>query len=175
MDPEPKPEEEKPAEEPMVAEGGTVPPLLEEPPSLPVPETPPQIEQEPAVPSVHTPSVETPPAPVIEPVPQPPAEEILPIPPETPREERGQEIKVSEDKKVSELLQNANLVRKQRRESNVIQILELARKKGHIDNQDVRDLLQVSQSTATNYVSELVKSGKLKKEKKARATVYSIK
>ncbi len=51
------------------------------------------------------------------------------------------------------------------------QIVEFARKK-QINNQDVRDLLQVSQSTASNYLSELVKRGKLKVEGRARATSY---
>lgn len=44
--------------------------------------------------------------------------------------------------------------------------------KKEINNLDVRDLLQVSQSTATDYLTELSKSGRLKSEKKARATVY---
>ena len=61
---------------------------------------------------------------------------------------------------------------KERRENNLNQVVELARKK-QINNQDVRDLLQVSQSTASNYLGELVKSGKMKVERRARATGYS--
>jgi len=49
--------------------------------------------------------------------------------------------------------------------------LKLAKEK-EINNQDVRDLLQVSQSTATTYLTELTKSGRLKSEKKAKAKVY---
>jgi len=59
----------------------------------------------------------------------------------------------------------------QRRKDNLSKIIDLAKKK-EINSQDVRDLLQVSQSTATNYLTELAKSGRLKSEGKAKAKVY---
>ena len=65
----------------------------------------------------------------------------------------------------------ADEARTQRRKDNLNKIIELAGKK-EINNQDVRDLLHVSQSTATDYLTELSKSGRLKSEKKARATIY---
>ena len=43
-----------------------------------------------------------------------------------------------------------------------------------INNQDVRDLLHVSQSTATDYLTELLKSGKLKSKGKAKARIYKV-
>ncbi len=82
-----------------------------------------------------------------------------------------EEVKQKLDEKVSEFLKKANEKRKQRRENNLNQIIELARKK-EINNQDVRDLLQVSQSNSSNYLAQMVKSGKLKSEKKGKATVY---
>lgn len=82
-----------------------------------------------------------------------------------------EEVKKQLDEKVSELLQKANEKRKQRREENLNKVIELARRK-QINNQGVRDLLQVSQSTASNYLSKLVKSGRLKVERRAKATVY---
>lgn len=85
------------------------------------------------------------------------------------------EIKKQVDEKLKEkLLENkkkADEARTQRRKNNLNKIVELAMKK-EINNQDVRDLLQVSQSTATDYLTELSKSGRLKKEQKAKATIY---
>lgn len=107
-------------------------------------------------------------------IPPPPEQPQSPLPPEASAKEGEppqEEVQKQLHEKVGELLQKANEKRKQRREDNLNQIAELAKKK-QIDNQDVRDLLQVSQSTASNYLSELVKSGRLKIEKKARATIY---
>src|SRR3989338_6845102 len=79
-----------------------------------------------------------------------------------------------DEKLKAKLLENkkkANEARIQRKKNNLDKIVELAKKK-EINNQDVRDLLQVSQSTATTYLTELTKSGRLKSEKKAKAKVY---
>lgn len=85
------------------------------------------------------------------------------------------EVKKQVDEKLKEkLLENkkkADEARTQRRKDNLNRIVDLAKKK-EINNQEVRDLLQVSQSTATDYLTELSKSGRLKSEKKAKATVY---
>ncbi|MBF8250172.1 MAG: peptidase family protein [Candidatus Levybacteria bacterium] len=144
--------------------------------------------------------VEENPKPEENPTPEPPKEE--PKPEEKPAEEKKSEdsrpsepeIKIVEkevikevkvvdeaelgkqldEKLKSKLLENkkkADEARSQRRKDNLNQIVELAKKK-EINNQDVRDLLQVSQSTATNYLTELAKSGRLKSEKKAKAKVY---
>lgn len=86
-----------------------------------------------------------------------------------------EEVKKQVDEKLKEkILENkkkANEARIQRKKNNLDKIVELAKKK-EINNQDVRDLLQVSQSTATNYLTKLAKSGRLKAEKKAKAKVY---
>jgi Mn-dependent DtxR family transcriptional regulator len=52
------------------------------------------------------------------------------------------------------------------------QIMEFAQKKQKIKNEDIRDLLHISQSTATEYLTDLVNSGMLKVEGKGRATTY---
>jgi hypothetical protein len=83
-------------------------------------------------------------------------------------------VRQLDEKLKSKLMENkkkADEARTQKRKDNLAQVVELAKKK-EINNQDVRDLLQVSQSTATNYLTELVKSGRLKSEKKAKAKVY---
>lgn len=85
------------------------------------------------------------------------------------------EVKKQVDDKLKEkLLENkkkADEARSQRRKDNLNKIIDLAKRK-EINNQDVRDLLQVSQSTATDYLTELAKSGRLKSEKKAKAKFY---
>ena len=82
---------------------------------------------------------------------------------------------VPNEKEVSALhRQRAVEARKQKREENLVKILELAQKKGKVDNLDVRDFLHISQTTATDYLHTLVNSGKLKKEGKAKATKYSL-
>lgn len=88
-----------------------------------------------------------------------------------PRADVDVEVKKQLNEKVVELLQKANQARKDRKQENLNRIIELAGKK-EINNQDIRDLLQVSRSTAASYLSTLVKNGKLKKDKKAKATVY---
>lgn len=107
---------------------------------------------------------------------EPAVDEEGTVPPllEEPSQPEQPAIPQAPDEKINDLLQRANAKRKQKREEKLRRIVKLAEKKSPINNQDIRDLLQVSQSTASNYVSELVKSGKLKMQKKARATVYSI-
>lgn len=106
-------------------------------------------------------------------IPVTPSETQTPQPPESPQPQVNieEEVKKKLDEKVLELLKRANEVRKQRREDNLNKILDLARKK-EINNQNIRDLLHVSKSTAAQYLSTLVKNSKLKMEKKGRATVY---
>jgi hypothetical protein len=70
--------------------------------------------------------------------------------------------------------QHAVEARKQKREENLLQVIELVQKKGTVDNLDVRDFLHISQTTATDYLRSLVNSGKLRKEGKARATKYVL-
>lgn len=70
--------------------------------------------------------------------------------------------------------QHAVEARKQKYAENLDKIIELVQKKGNVDNLDVRDFLHVSQTTATDYLHTLVSSGKLKKEGKAKATIYSL-
>ena len=66
----------------------------------------------------------------------------------------------------------ANKERKVRKAEHLSEVEKLAKSK-QINNDDVRELLHVSQSTATNYLEELVKQRKIKKSGKAKATSYS--
>lgn len=68
----------------------------------------------------------------------------------------------------------ANQARIQKKAAHLQKILDLAKTKGKINNQDIRNVLRSSQSTVTQYLKELVSGGKLKKEGKAKATYYSL-
>jgi len=67
----------------------------------------------------------------------------------------------------------ANQSRQTRREENLMKIEKLIEEKKQINNDDVRELLHVSQSTATNYLEDLVKRGTIKLNGKGKATTYS--
>jgi murein DD-endopeptidase MepM/ murein hydrolase activator NlpD len=66
----------------------------------------------------------------------------------------------------------ANQERQTRREENLMKIEKLIEEKKQINNDDVRELLHVSQSTATNYLQTLENRGTIKSEGKGKATVY---
>ena len=69
---------------------------------------------------------------------------------------------------------SANRKRTIWREKRIQRALVLATQKGSINNRDVRLTLRVKQSTATEYLHELVKRGKLQIEEKGKATRYRI-
>ena len=52
---------------------------------------------------------------------------------------------------------------KERKAKRLEKILQLAREKGTITNDDVEKLLRVSDSTATRYLNQLVREGRLKR------------
>jgi len=110
-------------------------------------------------PAIHIDSIEAPP------VSSSPAQPVD-VPTTQPPDDKQTVLKLGRQRSVDE--------RKQNREENLTKILELAQKKGKIDNLDVRDFLHISQTTATDYLRTLVNSGKLKKEGKAKATTYSL-
>ncbi len=60
--------------------------------------------------------------------------------------------------------QKANQVRSQKKAKHLSKIMELAKNTKSISNTDIQRLLRVSQSTATNYLSELVNRGILKRQ-----------
>lgn len=57
----------------------------------------------------------------------------------------------------------ANEARTQRKKDNLYKIVEFVQEKKSVTNYDIRDLLRVSQSTATNYLTDLVNRGMLKR------------
>ena len=113
-------------------------------------------------PAIHIDPIEAPTTPPVTPTSPP-----IVTPPPQPTEENQQAA-------LALRRQHAIQARKQKRDENLDQILELAQKKGTVKNLDVRDFLHISQTTATDYLRTLVNSGKLKKEGKAKATTYSL-
>jgi hypothetical protein len=67
----------------------------------------------------------------------------------------------------------ANEARTQKKRDNLNKILEFVKEKKIVTNDDIRDFLRISQSTATNYLTELAKSGKLKRQGEHGGTKYT--
>lgn len=134
------------------------------------------------------PKQETTEIPPVQPIPeetqQPSTEEVPPpikLEPEKPAEQPQVVIDQTEvQRQVEEKLkeevdarrQKANQERQTRREENLMKIEKLIEVKKQINNDDVRELLHVSQSTATNYLQTLENRGTIKSEGKGKATVY---
>lgn len=174
-EPEPQPQPQQPAapipeaprpETPNLA--GTTPVTPEpEPIAQPVPEVQPEptptINIEPTIPvtPVPIPPVETPPVTPLEPVePRMSTAELL----ESRREEFqssiDQALKTEQDKR--RIL--ANQARVDQKNERLNKIMQFVSQHGPVSNQNIRDLLHVSQSTATEYLKSLVAHGMLKVE-----------
>lgn len=95
-----------------------------------------------------------------------------PISPSSPQPQVDKVVEAKAD--FSSKRQQALQVRRKKREDHLAKIIALVGQKGKVSNKDVRDLLRVSQSTASEHLQTLVNSGKIKKEGKAKATVYSL-
>jgi len=139
-------------------------------------QTPPVEEQKP--------SEETKPSETTQPVQEPAEPEpTINIEPEKPTEQPQVIIDQTEiQKQVEERLKTeldarrlkANEARQTKREENLMKIEKLIEEKKQINNDDVRELLHVSQSAATNYLQILVDRGTIKKEGKGKATTYYL-
>ncbi|MDO8657278.1 MAG: hypothetical protein Q7K55_00955, partial [Candidatus Levybacteria bacterium] len=169
--------------------------------TLPTNDTPPEIPQpQPEPPTETQPSTPQEPEPVEQPKPEEPKpeevkqteeqkiEEIKP-PEEKPIEEPPQppetpepEIKlVDVEEKIQERLKTeqderrklANEARAKKKENNLNKISEFSKDKKTFSNDEIRDLLHVSQSTATNYLSELTRRGSIKRKGKRGGAKYS--
>jgi murein DD-endopeptidase MepM/ murein hydrolase activator NlpD len=149
----------------------------------------------PSSPNPSIPSVPVEPEIKIEPVPEipkPPESSQIPETPQNPQTsqiftpneavgEVGPQVSEEEiQKQVSEKLalelasrrQKANETRKENRQGHLAAIEKLLGEKKEITNQDVQNLVHVSRTTAFDYLTTLVNSGKIKVEGKGRATVY---
>lgn len=58
------------------------------------------------------------------------------------------------------------------KQENLNKVLELARSKGQIANDDVQNLLGVSDATAERYLQELESAGKLVQSGEGRGIIY---
>lgn len=147
------------------------PPVEEQKP--PVEETKPEEQTKPPEPVIPQQPIE--PEPTINIEPEKPAEP--PQIPQTPQVS-DEEIQKQVDEKLKVELDNrrqkANEARAQKKENHLNKIFELVRDKKVVTNEDVRDFLHVSQSTATNYLTEMVNRGMLKKEGERGGAKYSI-
>ncbi len=76
------------------------------------------------------------------------------------------------DARLKENSMKGNQAKKAKRDEAIQKIFTFAQEKKRITNEQVRDLLHISQSTASDYLSDLVNRGMLKTEGKGKATVY---
>jgi len=148
-----EPKQETPAEEvkpPETTQPAPEPPKPEETEQTPVEVVPPPIKLEPEKPTEQPES------------PQVSEEEI--------QKQVDEKFKVELDAR----RQKANQARLQKKENNLKKIFDLVQSKRVVTNDEVRDLLHISQSTATNYLTEMVNRGMLKKEGERGGAKYSI-
>jgi len=120
-------------------------------------------------------------SPTIPPAPPPAPEAVQPLPdlsiPTIPPVAQPPEKLVSVGTGAPDLSEKRNQAiqaRKQRVADHLDRIIAFVGQKGKVNNQDIRDLLHVSQTTVSDYCHTLVSSGKLKREGKAKATMYSL-
>lgn len=134
----------------------------------PNPVSPPSSQVSPPAPEVPQPSPEIPPAEIPAPeVPQPsPAPQ--PVPPTNPTASIPATITIKD--RLYAALEKVQF----RKRAKLEKILVLAKAKRSIRNDDVEKLLRVSDATATNYLSQLVREGKLKRSGIRAGTVYEL-
>ncbi len=102
--------------------------------------------------------------------------------PQSPQPDVQQQVDVSAevltkaeamfDAKIKENSIKGNEAKKTKRDDAIQKIFSFAQEKKRVTNEQIRDLLHISQSTATDYLSDLVNRGMLKVEGKGKATVY---
>ncbi len=142
----------------------------------PVQEAPTPVEAPVPVPAEPTPS-ETPTAqipanepiaPVLEPLPEP-------VPQPTPVAQASVPVLASALNLARDLAAKARAVIQSRKQKKLDKIMEVLNTKGKITNDEVEKLLRVSDATATRYLTQLEKEGKLKQEGKTGKSVKYLK
>jgi len=155
--PQPKPSQTEQQPEPQI-----LPDLSEQKPI----ELPPDLVAQSPDPQSLLPAEVSTEAGVQAPSPQPP------LAPQVPHEKIEKQAVALFDARRKENSIKGNEVKKAKRDEALQKIFMVAQAKKRITNQQIRDLLHISQSTATDYLSSLVNRGMLKTEGKGKATVY---
>lgn len=169
--------EEKPIEQPLQEQQPIEQPKVEESKPLeePKPEETKPAEESPQ-PSKSPPSPESPqqtqePEPKV--IEKEVIKEVIKEVPVINREEMQKQIAERLKTEQDERRKLANEARVQKKKDNLNKILGFVREKKTVTNDDIRDLLRVSQSTATNYLTDLVNRGMLKREGERGGTKYT--
>ncbi len=159
-------------------------PLLQFPQSPISPQSPEPPDLSPDLTVEPTPSPVTPQSPqssepVDEPQPSPSTPSSSPTPSDPPvtyptigQEDVQKQVVAMFDARLKENSIKGNQAKKAKRDEAIQKIFTFAQEKKRITNEQVRDLLHISQSTASDYLSDLVNRGMLKVEGKGKATVY---
>lgn len=141
--------------------------------SLPVPSSPisPQVPEQPQPENSPDLSGDTP-------AEEPPAPaSVVPVPtavtsPVVDEEAVKQQAVAMFDARQKENSAKGNQAKKAKRDEALQKIFTVAQEKKRITNEQVRDILHISQSAASSYLTELVTRGMLKIEGKGKATTY---
>lgn len=155
-------EETKPPESVTQPETVQEQPKPEETQTPPVEEVPPSIKLEPKKPTEQP----------QQPQPQEPEKVIINKAPVVDQTEVQRQVDEKLKTELDLRRQKANQARQTKREENLMRIEKLVEQKKQINNDDVRELLHVSQSTATEYLQTLVNRGTIKSGGQGKATVY---
>lgn len=160
---------------PSISFGDLIKDIEITPPVVPEAQRPTETQQSPT-PSQPASTAQQPQTPL-----SPPEQKIIEKPVEVIKEmkvvdhdEVQKQIKESLQSEQQQRRAAANKARFQRKEENLTRVLFLLRNKPAITNDEVRDYLHVSQSTATNYLAELVRRGSIKREGITGATKYHL-
>lgn len=153
-------------------------------PSQSQPQTPSQIS--PASPPPQSPQSPTSPSnppesqiieKVVEKIVEKPVEVIKEVIKEIPVVDQAEVQKQTEGKlkeRLTILQQKGNQKKKDKKQAILQRIVDIARTRGRINNQEAQKILHLPQSTLTDYFQELVSQGSLKKEGKGKATYYHL-
>lgn len=174
--PNPSPPTAPTSPEPPEQPESPQPPISPESPQPEIPQAPPEIPPTPEPPPpVSEPQVEAPPQPQI--IEKEVIKEVTKEIPVVNQEEvqRQVEEKLQERLKLEAAARRklALQARIKKKEDNLNKTLEFVRVRKIVTAFDIRDLLHVSKSTATKYLSELVKRGQLRREGTRGSTRYS--
>ncbi|OGJ43256.1 hypothetical protein A3I58_03895 [Candidatus Peregrinibacteria bacterium RIFCSPLOWO2_02_FULL_39_10] len=101
-----------------------------------------------------------------------PTEPVAPPPDPLPSEYSGQALSKGGGTDIRSLLAKALAKIQFRKQAKLEKIMVLARSKGQVTNDDAQKLLRVSDATATRYLSELVKNGRLRVEGRTSGRRY---
>lgn len=107
-------------------------------------------------------------------IPPPLSTQPTPTPSVINQNEIGKKVDEKIKARLTFLQQKGNQKKREKKQAMLQRIVEIARTKGKINNQEAQKILHLPQSTLTDYFKELVSQGTFKREGKGKATYYHL-